>query len=68
MERRQILIATVTMAVFTVSGLMVAAGQTEAVVALAPALGVTVQQIVHSARTHGAPRSAQTADKEDDAP
>ncbi|MER7057191.1 hypothetical protein [Streptomyces sp. NPDC000351] len=69
MEHRQTVIIAVTMTVFTWSGVMVAAGQTAAAVALAPALAVTVQQIVHTSRTHGAPRPpAPAADKEDDAP
>ncbi|MET7410125.1 hypothetical protein [Streptomyces parvulus] len=69
MQHRQIVILTVTMTVFTWSGVMVAAGQTAAATALAPALAVTVQQIVHTARTHGAPPApAQAAAKEDDAP
>ncbi|MER6297663.1 hypothetical protein ACFT8V_22475 [Streptomyces griseoincarnatus] len=72
MEHRQIMILTVTMTVFTWSGVMVAAGQTAAAAALAPALAVTVQQIVHAARTHGAPRPpapalAPASDEEDDA-
>lgn len=69
MQHRQIVILTVTMTVFTWSGVMVAAGQTVAVTALAPALAVTVQQIVQAARTHSAPPApARAADKEDDAP
>ncbi|MFF9273364.1 hypothetical protein [Streptomyces rochei] len=71
MEHRQIVILTVTMTVFTWSGVMVATGQTAAAAALAPALAVTVQQIVHTARTHGAPRPpapAAAAHEEDDAP
>ncbi|MFC8823038.1 hypothetical protein [Streptomyces rochei] len=69
MQHRQIVILTVTMTVFTWSGVMVAAGQTAAATALAPALAVTVQQIVHAARAHSAPPAvAQAADKEDDAP
>ncbi|MEW1686218.1 hypothetical protein [Streptomyces sp. NPDC093594] len=73
MEHRQIVLLTVTMTVFTWSGVMVAAGQTAAAAALAPALAVTVQQIVHAARTHGAPRPpapapalAPASDEEDD--
>jgi hypothetical protein len=67
MEHKQIAVLAVTMTVFTWSGVMVAAGQTAAAAALAPALAVTVQQIVHTARAHGAPRPVE-ADKEDDAP
>jgi hypothetical protein len=67
-KHKQIVVLAVTMTVFTWSGVMVAAGQTAAATALAPALAVTVQQIVHTARTHGAPRPVEAADKEDDAP
>ncbi|MFE6633636.1 hypothetical protein ACFVFT_35580 [Streptomyces tendae] len=69
MAPKQIVIITVTMTVFTWSGVMVAAGQTSAAAALAPALAVTVQQIVSAARTPGAPSTmAAAGDKEDDAP
>ncbi|MGW7277422.1 hypothetical protein ACWGIV_03730 [Streptomyces sp. NPDC054844] len=69
MAPKQIVITTVTMTVFTWSGVMVAVGQTAAATALAPALAVTVQQIVSAARTSGAPRPmAAAGDKEDDAP
>ncbi|GGW79770.1 hypothetical protein GCM10010350_75790 [Streptomyces galilaeus] len=52
---------------------MVALGQTAAVAALAPALGLTVQQIVQAARTQTMPASGHRVpsvpDKqEDDAP
>jgi hypothetical protein len=58
--------------VFAWSGVMVATGQTAAVAALAPALALTVQQIVHIVRPHPAPGDRTgldaIADKEDDAP
>jgi hypothetical protein len=54
------------------STVLVAAGQTAAVAALAPALALTVQQIVHASRPHTAPgagnRVDAATDKEDDAP
>lgn len=72
MKPRQIVVITVTATVFTWSVVLVAAGQATAVAALAPALGLTVQQIVHTFRSHiphgtgNQPNAA--ADKEDDAP
>ncbi|MFD8425556.1 hypothetical protein [Streptomyces sp. NPDC059668] len=52
--------------------MLVAAGQTTAVVALAPALALTVQQIVHASRSHSAARSSSrvdvAADEEGEAP
>ncbi|MEU0915059.1 hypothetical protein OG968_35710 (plasmid) [Streptomyces althioticus] len=74
MKPRQIVVVTVTVTVFVWSVVMVAAGQTAAVAALAPALALTVQQIVHTVRSHTPPttgagtRLDAAADKEDDAP
>lgn len=75
MKPRQIAVTTVTVTVtvFAWSVVMVAAGETAAVAALAPALALTVQQIVRTVRTRTAPtpgaaRLDASADKEDDAP
>ncbi|WP_327188064.1 hypothetical protein [Streptomyces sp. NBC_01334] len=72
MQRKQTVIIMATATVFVWSVVMVAIGQTAAVATLAPALGLTVQQIVHAARTQAAPASghrvAAVPDKEDDAP
>ncbi|CAL9332614.1 hypothetical protein [Streptomyces sp. enrichment culture] len=75
MKPRQIAVTTVTVTatVFAWSVVMVAAGETAAAAALAPALALTVQQIVHTIRSHAAPttgaaRLDAAADKEDDAP
>ncbi|MFE0804286.1 hypothetical protein [Streptomyces sp. NPDC058812] len=72
MKPRQIVVITVTATVFAWSVVMVAAGETAVVAALAPALALTVQQIVHTVRSHTAPTGAArldaAADKEDDAP
>lgn len=52
--------------------MLVAVGETAAVAGLAPALALTVQQIVHASRSHPAPstgiRLDAATDKEDDAP
>ncbi|MFC0843569.1 hypothetical protein ACFH04_07465 [Streptomyces noboritoensis] len=50
MERKQILIIALT--VFAWSTVMAALGQAAAIATLAPALGLTVQQIVHAVRAH----------------
>ena len=73
MERKQAVIIAATATVFVWSVVMVALGQTAAVATLAPALGLTVQQIVQAARTQTAPASGHRVpsvpDKqEDDAP
>ncbi|MDX3209098.1 hypothetical protein [Streptomyces scabiei] len=72
MKSRQIVVTAVTATVFVWSIVLVAAGQTAAVAALAPALALTVQQIVHASRSHTAPgtgnRVDAATDKEDDAP
>ena len=72
MKSRQIVVTTVTATVFAWSIVLVAAGQTAAVAALAPALALTVQQIVHASRSHTASgtgnRVDAATDKEDDAP
>lgn len=74
MTNRQIVVITVTatVSVFAWGAAMVAADQVAATVVLAPALGVTVQQIVRAARARSAPttehRAVPAADQEDDAP
>lgn len=73
MKTRQIVVIAVTATVFAWSVVLVAVGQTAAAVAsLAPALALTVQQIVHASRSHTAPgtgnRVHAATDKEDDAP
>ncbi|MFJ6000514.1 hypothetical protein [Streptomyces sp. NPDC092370] len=72
MKSRQIVVTAVTATVFAWSIVLVAAGQTAAVAALAPALALTVQQIVHASRSHTAPGTGNpldaATDKEDDAP
>ena len=50
MLRKQIVIIAATATVFTWSVVMVAMGHVSAVATLAPALGLTVQQIVRTAR------------------
>ncbi|CAM5325250.1 hypothetical protein [Streptomyces chartreusis] len=72
MKPRQIAVIAVTAMVFAWSTVLVAVGQTAAVAALAPALALTVQQIVFASRPHTAPgtgnRVDAAKDKEDDAP
>lgn len=74
MKSRQIVVIAVTATVFAWSLVLVAAGETTAVAALAPALALTVQQIVHASRSrsHTEPgtgnRLDAAQDKEDDAP
>ncbi|WP_052868791.1 hypothetical protein [Streptomyces niger] len=74
MSNRQITVITVTaiVSVFAWSVAMVAAGQVTAAIALAPALGVPVAQIIRAARARGvsAPgrRVSPAAEQEDDAP
>jgi hypothetical protein len=72
MKTRPIVVISVTATVFAWSGVMVATGQAAAAAALAPALAVTVQQIVHIVRPHAAPgagnRPEAPVDREDDAP
>ncbi|MFE3270965.1 hypothetical protein [Streptomyces sp. NPDC059215] len=72
MKSRPIVVVTVTATVFAWSGVLVAAGQTTAVIALAPALALTVQQIVHASRSHSAARPSNrvdvAADEEGEAP
>ncbi|RSS23552.1 hypothetical protein [Streptomyces sp. WAC08452] len=75
MKHRQIALTTVTITatVFAWSVVMVAADETAAVAALAPALALTVQQIARTVRsrpapTPGAARLDASADREDDAP
>ncbi|MFJ2722931.1 hypothetical protein [Streptomyces sp. NPDC087437] len=73
MKRKQIWLITATLKVFTWSVVMVAMGQVAAIVVLAPALGLTVQQITRTARSHNAPASGHRGtvlpyEKEDDVP
>ncbi|MFJ3250699.1 hypothetical protein [Streptomyces sp. NPDC086782] len=73
MERKQVWLITATLTVFTWSVVMVALGQVAAIVVLAPALGLTVQQITRTARSYNAPASdhrvtALPHEKEDDVP
>ncbi|WP_406274877.1 hypothetical protein OH779_40370 [Actinacidiphila glaucinigra] len=72
MARKQIVIAATTVTVFAWSIVMVAFGQTAAVATIAPALALTVQQIVRSTRTRTDPasghRAAPARDKEAGAP
>ncbi|MET9779320.1 hypothetical protein ABZ023_34625 [Streptomyces sp. NPDC006367] len=75
MNPRQIALTTVTVTatVFAWSVVMVAADETAAVAALAPALTLTVQQIIYTVRSRTAPppgaeRPDASADKEDDVP
>ncbi|MFJ8824415.1 hypothetical protein ACIREE_21830 [Streptomyces sp. NPDC102467] len=73
MERKQIWLVTATLTVFAWSVAMVAMGQVAAIAALAPALGLTVQQITRAARHHNTPASghrvtASPHEKEDGAP
>ncbi|MDO0936480.1 hypothetical protein QQY66_34035 [Streptomyces sp. DG2A-72] len=69
---KQLMIATATVTVFAWSVVMVAFGQTAAIATLAPALGLTVHQIVLVTRSHGAPAPGQpeaaVGDKEGGAP
>jgi hypothetical protein len=71
MERKQAVIVAATATVFVASVVMVALGHAAAVGALAPVLGLTVQQIVRAVRPRTAPawghRVASVPDKEDDA-
>ncbi|MGW3028287.1 hypothetical protein [Streptomyces sp. NPDC001221] len=57
MGRKQILIVVATVRVFAWSLVMVVIGQAAAIATLAPALGVTVQQIVRAARAQTEPAS-----------
>ncbi|MFH0246293.1 hypothetical protein ACGRHY_28620 [Streptomyces sp. HK10] len=70
MERKQIVLIAATVTVFTWSVVMVTLGQAAAIAALAPALGLTVQQIVRAVRTPTTPTSghhvAPVPDKEGD--
>jgi len=72
MERKQIVIIVVTVTVFAWSVVMVAIGQVAAVATLAPALGLTIHQIVRAVRPQTAPASghrvAAVPDQEDGAP
>ncbi|MET9459232.1 hypothetical protein ABZY05_29805 [Streptomyces canus] len=69
---KQVLIITATATVFAWSVVMVAMGQVAAIATLAPALGLTVHQIVLAARQQTAPASghrvAGVPDKEGGAP
>ncbi|MFI5658846.1 hypothetical protein [Streptomyces sp. NPDC051684] len=72
MERKQLGVIAATAAVFVWSVAMVALGQVAMIATLAPALGLTVQQIMRAARTdrQGGPdrRQLPAADKEGHAP
>ncbi|MCX5055057.1 hypothetical protein [Streptomyces sp. NBC_00474] len=69
---KQVMITTATVTVFAWSVVMVAFGQVAAIATLAPALGLTVHQIVLAARPQSAPASghrvAAVPDKEGGAP
>ncbi|MFF8592311.1 hypothetical protein ACF061_12830 [Streptomyces sp. NPDC015220] len=71
MAGKQIAVIAATATVFVWSVVMAVIGQVAAVATLAPALGLTVQQIAGATRTRTAPaprpRVAPTADKEDGA-
>jgi hypothetical protein len=60
MGLKQILIITATVLAWSL--VMTAMGQAAAIAALAPVLGLVVQQIVRAARSQAAPPSVQTAD------
>ncbi|MGW0778902.1 hypothetical protein ACWD01_36065 [Streptomyces sp. NPDC002835] len=60
MGLKQILIITVTVLAWSL--VMTAMGQTAAVAALAPVLGLVVQQIVRAARIQAAPPSGHRVD------
>ncbi|MFF0170915.1 hypothetical protein [Streptomyces prasinus] len=62
MKSRQIVVTAVTATVFAWSIVLVTVGQTAAVAALAPALALTVQQIVHASRSHTAPGTGNRVD------
>jgi hypothetical protein len=72
MGRKQIVIVATTVTVFVWSVVMVAIGQVAAIATLAPALGLTIQQIVRVTRTPTEPASghrvAPVPDKEGGAP
>ncbi|MFE2540973.1 hypothetical protein [Actinacidiphila glaucinigra] len=72
MARKPIVIAATTVTVFAWSVVMVAFGQTAAVATVAPALALTVQQIVRATRAKSDPasghRTAPARDKEAGAP
>lgn len=72
MERKQLAVIAATAAVLVWSVAMVALGQVAMIATLAPALGLTVQQIMRAARTdrQGGPDRHQlpAADKEGHAP
>ncbi|TXS44083.1 hypothetical protein EAO75_30215 [Streptomyces sp. uw30] len=58
MTHKQKLIIAATATVFVWSTVMALMGHIAAVATLAPALGLTVQQIVNSARSHSEPAPA----------
>jgi hypothetical protein len=55
-------VVTVAVTVFTWSAVMVAIGQTAAIFAIAPVLGMTVAQIVLAVRAQSAPASGHRVD------
>lgn len=56
-DRKQIWIVTATVTVFGWSIVMVAFGEAAAIATLAPALGLTVQQVARAVRPQTAPAS-----------
>ncbi|MFA3842141.1 hypothetical protein [Streptomyces aureus] len=72
MERKQMGLIVATTGVLTWSIALVALGEAAAIATLAPALGLTVQQIMHASRTDSASgqghRAAPLPDKEGKAP
>ncbi|WP_326794030.1 hypothetical protein OHA79_52420 (plasmid) [Streptomyces sp. NBC_00841] len=72
MERKQIGLIVATAAVLAWSVALVALGQVAAIATLAPALGLTVQQIMHASRTDSASvpgrRKVSLPDKEGNTP
>ncbi|WP_326707995.1 hypothetical protein OG758_48685 [Streptomyces sp. NBC_01474] len=72
MERKQMGLIVATTGVLTWSIALVALGEAAAIATLAPALGLTVQQIMHASRTDSASgpghRAASLPDKEGKAP
>ncbi|MGW6755608.1 hypothetical protein [Streptomyces sp. NPDC055006] len=72
MERKQMGLIVATAAVLAWSVALVALGEAAAIATLAPALGLTVQQIMHASRTDSASgpgrRGAPLPDKEGKAP
>ncbi|KPH99868.1 MULTISPECIES: hypothetical protein [unclassified Streptomyces] len=72
MDRKHVVILLALLIVLTWSVAMTMMGQVAAITALAPALGLTVQQVFHVTRSRAATASGHRVtavpDKEDDAP